>query len=315
VNLVVAMTESSDIHPQENRQHHGRLSSERSTLGPHGVFQVPDPDHETYDDETPIEAQWKQRSSQGNNDRFMFISAYIILLLSVIGLVVAVTKYVQVTKNNNASTHVPPASTSIDGKVPKYPEYRNDLESTLQIISMSSSFLESSSPQAKALDWLAFDDQILVENDLKQEDPYAIYQRYSLIVLFFATNGELWDGTPWTTLSDVHECDFPGIDCDDNRQVVLMDMSFRKLRGRLPDEMGALTKLTRVSLKLNSLEGTIPSFFYHQLTNLSTSSEGLSQLMVAAETRTCLSFFSTPAMKLYVLNCVLLRLSLRCSVS
>jgi hypothetical protein len=219
------------------------------------------------DCEALASTQTKQRSK--SNERSMFIAAYIILLLSVTALAVAVTKYIQVSKNSNASNGASPDVASVsEQKVARPPEYRGDLEAILQTISKSSSFLEPSSPQAQALNWLVFDDQVLTEKDLSLEDPYTVYQRYSLIVLFFATNGELWEGIPWATIPDVDECDFVGIDCDRNGQVVLMDMTLRMLRGRLPDEMGSLTKLTSVTFKSNVLEGSIPSFFFQQLTEL-----------------------------------------------
>lgn len=252
---------------------------------PDGLFQLPDDRSTNRDDdeahdiinnndddyESTIEAQWEHPSSrhQKNNDRCMFLFAYLILLLSLTGLAVASAMYVKASLNNtsNGSNNVTESSSGSDSR---YPEYRADLESALESISTYSAFLENSSPQVRALDWLASEDRILVKDDLSREDPYALYQRYVLMVLFFATNGELWEGTPWTELSDVHECDFPGIDCDRNGQIVGIDRSFGKLRGRLPDEMGSLTQLTSVNFNANNLEGTIPEFFHQQLTNLGT---------------------------------------------
>eukprot|EP00536_Pseudo-nitzschia_multiseries_P009963 jgi/Psemu1/202069/e_gw1.290.19.1 len=66
----------------------------------------------------------------------------------------------------------------------------------------------------------------------------------------------------------VHECKFTGIECDSEGRVTVVDLGYRKLRGRLPDEVGMLSKLTAVNLMGNNLEGTIPSFVYNKLTNL-----------------------------------------------
>lgn len=224
---------------------------------------LPGPDHEA-NDEAPVANQTKHRSQ--TKDRYAFLAAYFILLLSIVGLVIAVTKYVQVNRDSGPSG----TSTSSEPKVARNPEYRSIMQSILQRSFPASSFLEPNSPQAQALDWLVVDDQILTEDGLFLESPYALYQRYSLMVLFFATNGYLWEATSWTDLPTVHECDFLGIECDSKGRVVALDMNGRKLRGQLPIELGSLTHLRIASFKANSLEGTIPSFFYQQLTNLGT---------------------------------------------
>ena len=104
-----------------------------------------------------------------------------------------------------------------------------------------------------------------------EENPNPLYQRYAMMVLFFATNGELWNGPPWTEETDIHECDFLGVDCDLDRVVIGLDMTRRQLRGRLPDELGTmLTNLRMLKLDQNSLEGSIPAPYFDGLSNLGT---------------------------------------------
>jgi hypothetical protein len=170
-------------------------------------------------------------------------------------------------------------------------KYRNDIESILSNVVEDSTFLEGA--PKKALDWLVFQDLILTSTDIEammesiaaddnnDEDSndddnvgvpiFPLVQRYALMVLFFGTSGELWNDKPWSDLVHVHECAFMGVDCDGSKgQATTLDLQYRKLRGRLPDEAGLLTQLTSVNLMANNLEGSIPSFIYNELTNLGT---------------------------------------------
>lgn len=94
------------------------------------------------------------------------------------------------------------------------------------------------------------------------------------MVLFFGTNGELWADTPWSELTTFNECKFAGVRCsstgNDEGQVDVLDLEYRKLRGRLPDETGLLTKLTTANFQANNLEGSIPSFIFNKMTDLET---------------------------------------------
>ena len=170
-------------------------------------------------------------------------------------------------------------------------KYRNDIESILSNVVEDFTFLEGA--PKKALDWLVFQDLMLTSMDIeammksiaaddnndensKDDDKvgvpiFPLVQRYALMVLFFGTSGELWNDKSWSDLVHVHECAFMGVDCDESKgQALTLDLQYRKLRGRLPDEVGLLTQLTSVNLMANNLEGSIPSFIYNELTNLCT---------------------------------------------
>ena len=170
--------------------------------------------------------------------------------------------------------------------------YRSDIEYILSAETEDNNpinFLEGA--QKKAIDWLVYKDLVLnssevhemvefIENENENTEveaaaapvvpTFPLVQRYAMMVLFFGTNGELWSEKSWSDMVNLHECKFLGVDCDLEGQAVNLNLAFRKLRGRLPDEVGMLTKLTSVNFLGNRLEGSIPSFIYNKLTNLGT---------------------------------------------
>ncbi|MGK3760286.1 MAG: hypothetical protein ACI8RD_012603 [Bacillariaceae sp.] len=262
----------------------------------------PSPNMITYQPSEQEEEQQKHR----NRDRTLFFTLYVLLLLSMAGLTFSITRYVQAKMRNNGPRSAPttggmatnPASSSSSSYTLEEIDpnrdpikYRNDIEFILSNFVEDTTFFLGA--PKKALDWLVFQDLVLTSadieammdsiaaddnNDEKSNDDddvgvpiFPLVQRYALMVLFFGTNGELWNDEPWSDLVHVHECNFMGVDCDGNKgQALNLDLQYRKLRGRLPDEVGLLTQLTSVNLMANNLEGSIPSFIYNELTNLGT---------------------------------------------
>ncbi|VEU33967.1 unnamed protein product [Pseudo-nitzschia multistriata] len=230
-----------------------------------------------------------------NSYRPLFITLYVMLLLATAGLAFAVTRYVQTVKNKHKS---PPSqdttsdgSTDVDSSSPATlaevdPDrdliaYRSDIEYILfteMDEGLSTDFVEG--PQKRAIDWLVSDDLVLNSTEVRAMAEYIkngdedsvstvpLVQRYALMVLFFATNGELWSDSSWRELVNVPECRFMGIECDLEGHINTLDVGYRKLRGRLPGEVGMLSMLTSLNVESNNLEGTIPSFLYNKLTKL-----------------------------------------------
>jgi hypothetical protein len=233
----------------------------------------------------PLKSDLIRRAS----DRQIFLTLYILLALALSGLAFAMVRYIQA---KNVSSSLPQSSSSNDAGDDDEQEFLDrdtesfklQLQSILSQIVKSSELLDPSSPQAQAVDWLVFEDHMLSTADLvlqnTETDPFRVYQRYALMTLFFATNGELWEETPWTDNSKVHECDFTGVDCDTEEQVVLLDLYMRKLRSRIPDDLGLLTQLTSISLNSNLLEGSIPSLLFERLTKLGTCLYPLLEVIV-----------------------------------
>lgn len=249
----------------------------------------------------PVETQMPQ-SENGENDRDkggpLFITLYALLLLSIAGLVFAVTKYIQVPRNTLPQLSSQDEDTASGlgtsdglGTVAAadpdqdFDAYRSDIEyiiSTEIDEDCSTNFLEDA--QKMAIDWLVYEDNVLTSTNIRAMvesmdsntigggnlvPTFPLVQRYAMMVLFFGTSGEVWSDASWSDMVDIPECMFMGVECDLEGQAVVLDLSFRKLRGRLPEEVGMLTKLESLSFLSNSLEGTIPSFIYNKLTNLS----------------------------------------------
>eukprot|EP00537_Pseudo-nitzschia_pungens_P010249 CAMPEP_0172388326 /NCGR_PEP_ID=MMETSP1061-20121228/5454_1 /TAXON_ID=37318 /ORGANISM="Pseudo-nitzschia pungens, Strain cf. pungens" /LENGTH=547 /DNA_ID=CAMNT_0013118197 /DNA_START=24 /DNA_END=1667 /DNA_ORIENTATION=+ len=281
-------------------------ASSNPTIQADVVF-MPDKAPSTEGQPIPVEMGRVDRQSAGRNAyRSLFVTLYTMLLLATAGLAYAVTRYIQVKK----SAHILRSSqgtgtateelTDIDSSSPKTlaevdpnrdpASYRSDIEYILSREidgDCSTNFLEGA--QKRAIDWLVFDDFVLkskavrkmVESleaiaesnaaESKDSIPtFPLLQRYALMVLFFETNGELWSEQPWTEMVGTEECKFGGVECGLEGHVEVLDLGFRKLRGRLPREVGMLSKLTSMNVMGNNLEGTIPSFIYHKLTNLAS---------------------------------------------
>jgi len=245
-----------------------------------------------------IETGIDQERDKVDSDRPLFLTLYAILFLAITGLGFSVTRYVQVTtkvRSLPTSQETTKSKISSDNNISSIeaeyrdPDrdpiaYRSDIEYILsQEMYQESftSFLEGA--QKKAIDWLVYEDRVLTSTKIQEMVEYKksnntdgadlvptfpLVQRYAMMVLFFETNGELWSERSWAELTDLNECKFMGVECDMEGQVVVLDLAIRKLRGRLPEEVGLLTKLEYASFMSNSLEGTIPSFIFNKLTNL-----------------------------------------------
>jgi Leucine-rich repeat (LRR) protein len=130
-------------------------------------------------------------------------------------------------------------------------------------------FEEASSAQSLALNWLAHDDEAKVDPD----DRIRVQTRYSLAVLYFATNG----ATTWIDtmhfLTPSHECYWnngeKGAFCDsENNLVQDLIIGTNNLRGWLPVELSAISSLKRLNLEGNRLTGTFPSFQFAELESM-----------------------------------------------
>ena len=128
--------------------------------------------------------------------------------------------------------------------------------------------MERMSAQARAIDWLAFDDEPLFDpnsmgDDHTQDQRDRLNQRYALVVWYFDQGGPAM----WTTLNreesagwiehgaGVHECDWRGIDCDylDINDGIVVGLRLSPIMGLLltgssvSSELGILTNLRRLT--------------------------------------------------------------------
>ncbi len=68
------------------------------------------------------------------------------------------------------------------------------------------------------------------------------------------------DGDNWSK-DDTFICDFTGVTCDENYNVIAIELSNRGLKGTIPDEIGFLPYLEKIDLSDNNLSGFLPSDF------------------------------------------------------
>jgi len=105
------------------------------------------------------------------------------------------------------------------------------------------------SPQHNALYWVSETD----DRGLKIDNPNLI-QRYTLAVLYYATNGANWVNNE-NYLTDVFECMWHGVACNNETKVVNLTLASNNMVGNLPSEIASLTSLERLNLKDNKLSG------------------------------------------------------------
>ncbi|GKY94564.1 hypothetical protein MPSEU_000422000 [Mayamaea pseudoterrestris] len=140
------------------------------------------------------------------------------------------------------------------------------------------------SAYSKALDWMTFDDPMQLTPDA---DNFS--QRYIAAYFYFATSEDgpwlscappkdAWtDGTecqykelsaifpvqyfevPWNRwLSNISECQWAGVTCDEHGQVRGLDLSGNELSGPVPEGMVHFPYLQSISISWTNLRGTLP---------------------------------------------------------
>jgi hypothetical protein len=111
------------------------------------------------------------------------------------------------------------------------------------------------SPQQRAFEWLIENTQFSVHS------PQRIMQRYAMVILYYATNGDTWGrNDQWLDGDD--ECLWynRGIPpCTTNGDLVFLELPSNGLMGELPDELRLLTDLIDLNFSGNDIAGPIPT--------------------------------------------------------
>jgi len=107
-------------------------------------------------------------------------------------------------------------------------------------------------PQGKALAWLSTKDQ----HTFVSED--QLIQRYALTVL----DVSLHDPEPrlWSS-RNLHECQWPGVTCNDDMLVTGINWARQGLSGTIPPELGLLTNLITLDIAQNQLKGQLQTIY------------------------------------------------------
>ncbi|GFH58474.1 hypothetical protein CTEN210_14950 [Chaetoceros tenuissimus] len=132
------------------------------------------------------------------------------------------------------------------------------------------SILSKDSPQHKSMCWMIHDDP-------RKMDPRGnkarFLERYALVNLYTNTKGPGWTRSDlWLSKADV--CDWYGIKCNRSLfnmgkpRVSSVDLSFNKVTGIIPAEIGYLTEVTEFDLNGNSLQGVLPQLMFQKMSKL-----------------------------------------------
>lgn len=82
-------------------------------------------------------------------------------------------------------------------------------------------------------------------------------EREALIQLYKATDGKHWlRNNGWKSRQPL--CEWEGITCNDQGEVVKIELAKNNLQGELPDIFHAFPSLQRLELRLNNLKGKLP---------------------------------------------------------
>lgn len=156
----------------------------------------------------------------------------------------------------------------------RYPVEENDkrghaiIKLAIEASSLTS-ILSKESPQHKSMCFMIHDDP-------RKPDPRGnkakFLERYGLINLYMNTKGPGWSRSDnW--LSKESECDWYGIKCSRGMlglkpRVTGVDLSFNKVTGIIPAEIGYLTEVTEFDLNGNSLQGVLPQLMFRKMKKL-----------------------------------------------
>jgi hypothetical protein len=131
----------------------------------------------------------------------------------------------------------------IEAPTPSPQEVIQELESLLIPVSLDNgtALQTASTPQKNALNWLANNTNLDTYSDAKK------IQRYSLATLFYSTNGTSWyQKTNWR--SNIDECDWGYVFCDENRSLETLELSYNNLFGTIPNELALMSNLGESSV-------------------------------------------------------------------
>ena len=128
--------------------------------------------------------------------------------------------------------------------------------------------------QEKAIEWMINYDEISNNKTISSTTPYTFLQRYTILLFYFSTSPTKWKECSSYLSSKCHitqknnrfltfnssECNWYGIRCNRQHQIIWMDICGNSLDGTLHNEIFRfLPHLELLWLSENSLFGSIPS--------------------------------------------------------
>ena len=193
-----------------------------------------------------------------------------------------------------ASEAAAAAATAEELKLPPVPDtgLKDDFHKFLveHKISSSEALERDNSPQFLAWHWLstlADPIKLLMPSAAKKEgqaiagdDSYlneAKLEAYALAVMYFETNADIsYDvsddfstKTNWKTntnwMQPAPVCSWYGIQCEDERIVIEVNLTHNELKGRLPQELKVFSSLRMLDLVKNEITGQLPETLFEML--------------------------------------------------
>jgi len=120
----------------------------------------------------------------------------------------------------------------------------------------SAALSDSTSSEYEAFKWIVDEDELFLSPD---DD--SLVQRYVLALIYFGMGGDNWNqnkvGEKY--LMGTSECDWYGVVCDGDFNVMSLKLDDINMDGSIPYEIGELNTLTELQLESNSIDGSIPS--------------------------------------------------------
>mmetsp|Transcript_32019 Transcript_32019/g.73658 ORF Transcript_32019/g.73658 Transcript_32019/m.73658 type:complete len:553 (-) Transcript_32019:144-1802(-) len=130
-----------------------------------------------------------------------------------------------------------------------YAEYEEKVKEIYRPVSGQNAFDGTDPDRMDALNFI-LDEGLCV-------DPPEMIQRYISALFYYSTIGEKWkESEEW--VSPKHECDWNGIECNDDKIINRVNRDDNTLQGTIPFEICDLPLLERLDLDSNEIGGTIP---------------------------------------------------------
>jgi Leucine-rich repeat (LRR) protein len=113
----------------------------------------------------------------------------------------------------------------------------------------------------KSLPQLAF--EWIVYTDEACPNSTNLLQRFTLALFYYTCGGPSWtmSGNETYLSSTGNECDWYGIECDDNHSVTALHFDNSSVVGTLPKELATLRNVQELNMDSNRIVGSIPSWF------------------------------------------------------
>lgn len=113
-------------------------------------------------------------------------------------------------------------------------------------------FVDDSSYQYRSMRLMVDDDTVYDYEDVK------LKQRYAMYCLYHATRGPgVWVENGGWKRKGIDECDWFGVQCDEEGVVTRINLRSNGLKGEIPQEMALMEGLDTFNVNANALEGEI----------------------------------------------------------